>query len=147
MSFLETLVILLVAVIVLGPKRLPAAARKVGHWMGMARRASDEFKRQLMTMDQAMERSLNSADDTLDRLVPDEVTSTLEEVREAVSWEEPPAASPDDLWDAEPVPGGLPPEPTPADATPPPTPEASSAEAAPRVRTTPTTDSAEVRHG
>ena len=44
MSFLETLVILLVAVVVLGPKRLPEAARKVGHWMGVLRRASDEFK-------------------------------------------------------------------------------------------------------
>ena len=61
MSFLETLVILLVAVVVLGPKRLPEAARKVGHWMGVLRRASDEFKQQLMTMDQALEKQVNTA--------------------------------------------------------------------------------------
>lgn len=48
----EWLVLLAVILIVVGPRNLPAAARKVGKVMGQLRRAADEFKRQLMTMDQ-----------------------------------------------------------------------------------------------
>ena len=70
MSFTETLVILVVAMIVLGPKKLPSAARKVGHWMGMLRRASDEFKRQVMSMDQQLDDRLNAAAGDLDALAP-----------------------------------------------------------------------------
>ena len=100
MSFSETLIILLVAMIVLGPRRLPEAARKIGHWMGVVRRAGDEFKRQLMEMDQGVQDRLNTATGDLEKLVP-----TDEEL-----------ASPDDAWSAAPVPGGLPHEepPTPS---------------------------------
>lgn len=119
MSFAETLVILLVAVIVLGPKRLPEAARKLGHWMGVLRRASDEFKRQIMEMDQRVEDNLNSSTGELDHLLPtDEEWNQAtdfgtDEVGESESAQElgaPPASSPDDLWDEEPVSGGLLPE-------------------------------------
>lgn len=48
----EWLVLLGVVLIVVGPKNLPAAARKMGQIMSTLRRAADEFKRQLMTMDQ-----------------------------------------------------------------------------------------------
>ena len=128
MSFTETLVILVVAMIVLGPKKLPQAARKVGHWMGVLRRASDEFKRQVMTMDQQFDDRLNVATSDLDRLAPTDeelarqVNDTLDEVEAAFGA--PPVASPDDDWGAEPVPGGLPPEPAPA-PEPPPAPAAS----------------------
>lgn len=60
-SFVECIVIFIVAVIVLGPKKLPDVARKIGHYMGMLRRASDEFKNQLMSMDQAMNDGLKQA--------------------------------------------------------------------------------------
>lgn len=116
MSFLETLVILLVAVVVLGPKRLPEAARKVGHWMGVLRRASDEFKQQLMTMDQALEKQVNAAVNTstgeLDHLLP-----TDEELAQAMDFG-PPPLSPDDLLATAPVPGGLAPAPPPAEEKP-----------------------------
>ena len=116
MSFLETLVILLVAVVVLGPKRLPEAARKVGHWMGVLRRASDEFKQQLMTMDQALEKQVNTAVNTstgeLDNLLP-----TDEELAQAMNFA-PPPLSPDDLLATAPVPGGLAPTPPPAEEKP-----------------------------
>lgn len=36
-SFLEMLVIGIVALLVIGPERLPGVARKVGHWLGKAR--------------------------------------------------------------------------------------------------------------
>lgn len=125
MSFAETLVILLVAVIVLGPRRLPEAARKLGRWMGMARRAGDEFKRQLMNMDQAFEDRLNTAAADLDKLVPtdEELAAKLDAaVAEAeAAFGAPPPASPDDAFGAPPVPGGLPAEPEP-----PPGPEAAA---------------------
>ncbi|MEG2724978.1 MAG: twin-arginine translocase TatA/TatE family subunit, partial [Kiritimatiellia bacterium] len=68
MSFVETLIILIVAMIVVGPKRMPEMARKIGKWMGVLRRAGDEFKRQLMTMDQAAESQFSAAESQLDQL-------------------------------------------------------------------------------
>jgi sec-independent protein translocase protein TatB len=41
-----------VILIVMGPQRLPEMARKLGQWSATFRRAADEFKRQIMTMDQ-----------------------------------------------------------------------------------------------
>ena len=51
----EWLVLLAVVLIVVGPKNLPAMARKVGSVLAQLRRAADEFKRQLMTMDQEIQ--------------------------------------------------------------------------------------------
>ena len=136
MSFSETLIILLVAMLVLGPRRLPEAARKIGHWMGVVRRAGDEFKRQLMTMDQGVESRLNAATGDLENLVPTDEELGAEIDRAVTEAEQtydsqnlpPPAASPDDAWGAAPIPGGLPheappPPPPAAETQPPPPPE------------------------
>jgi Tat protein translocase TatB subunit len=48
----EWVVLFVVVLIVVGPKRLPEMARKAGRMMEMFRRAADEFKDQLMNMDQ-----------------------------------------------------------------------------------------------
>lgn len=48
----EWFVLAVIVMIVVGPKRLPEIARKLGHTMEMFRRAADEFKSQIMTMDQ-----------------------------------------------------------------------------------------------
>ena len=48
----EWLVLLGVILIVVGPKNLPAAARKFGEITAQLRRAADEFKRQILSMDQ-----------------------------------------------------------------------------------------------
>ena len=53
----EWLVLLAVILIIVGPKNLPSAARKVGEIMSKLRRAADEFKRQLMTMDEEMKKA------------------------------------------------------------------------------------------
>ena len=53
----EWLVLLAVILIVVGPKNLPSAARKMGQIMSKLRRAADEFKRQLMTMDEEMKKT------------------------------------------------------------------------------------------
>ncbi len=48
----EWVVLFVVVLIVVGPKRLPEIARKMGRTMEMFRRAADEFKDQLLNMDQ-----------------------------------------------------------------------------------------------
>lgn len=55
----EWLVLLGVVLIVVGPKNLPAAARKMGQIMSTLRRAADEFKRQVMSMDQEVTKVVN----------------------------------------------------------------------------------------
>ena len=57
----EWFVLLGVVLIVVGPKNLPAAARKLGQIMTNLRRAADEFKRQLMSMDQEVRKEVDSA--------------------------------------------------------------------------------------
>ncbi len=57
----EWFVLLGVILIVVGPRNLPSAARKLGQVMTNLRRAADEFKRQLMSMDQEVRSSVNDA--------------------------------------------------------------------------------------
>ena len=57
----EVLVLLAIILIVVGPKNLPSAARKLGAFMASLRRAADEFKRQLMSMDQEVRSTVNDA--------------------------------------------------------------------------------------
>jgi len=45
------LVVAIVALVVVGPKKMPSAVRKAARTMGRIRRAADEFKRQLLTME------------------------------------------------------------------------------------------------
>ena len=59
----EWLVLLAVLLIVMGPKRLPSTARKIGSYYSKFRRAADSFKRQLMDMDLEMERELRKAEE------------------------------------------------------------------------------------
>ena len=54
----EWLVLLAVLLVVMGPKRLPSTARKIGAYYSKFRRAAESFKRQLMDMDLEMEREL-----------------------------------------------------------------------------------------
>lgn len=42
----ELLIVVVVAVIVIGPKELPRALRALGHWVGKARRMAGDFQRQ-----------------------------------------------------------------------------------------------------
>ena len=74
----EWLVLLAVVLIVVGPRNLPAAARKMGQILSQLRRAADEFKRQIMTMDQEMERAVNDVKkDYID--VAEDVDKTVSE--------------------------------------------------------------------
>jgi sec-independent protein translocase protein TatB len=46
-SSAELLLLLVIGLIVLGPKRLPEIANKIGGWVGQARRMTRVMKRQL----------------------------------------------------------------------------------------------------
>lgn len=46
-SFAEFLILCMIGLVVLGPKRLPEVARQVGMWVGKARRMTSQLKRQL----------------------------------------------------------------------------------------------------
>ncbi len=63
----EWLVLLAVLLIVVGPRRLPAAARKLGTAAARFRRAADAFRRQLLEMDAELERTARDATDDVDR--------------------------------------------------------------------------------
>lgn len=60
----EWVVLFVVVLIVVGPKRLPEIARKLGRTMEMFRRAADEFKDQLMNMDQPTPSASQTSPDT-----------------------------------------------------------------------------------
>lgn len=59
----EWLVLLAVLLVVMGPKRLPSTARKIGSYYSKFRRAAESFKRQLMDMDLEMERELRKVEE------------------------------------------------------------------------------------
>ena len=64
----EWLVLLAVLLVVMGPKRLPSTARKIGAYYSKFRRAAESFKRQLMDMDLEMEREFRKAADEVKKV-------------------------------------------------------------------------------
>jgi Tat protein translocase TatB subunit len=58
-GFPELIVILLLALIVLGPQRLPELARTLGRWVGAIKRAADEAQAQVRDELDAVERSVD----------------------------------------------------------------------------------------
>ena len=68
----EWLVLLAVLLVVMGPKRLPSTARKVGAYYSKFRRAAESFKRQLMDMDLEMEREFRKAEEEAKAMVEGE---------------------------------------------------------------------------
>ena len=60
-GFGEWFVLLAVVLIVVGPKRLPETARKLGQYYAKFRRAAESFKRQLLDMDTEFTRAAEEA--------------------------------------------------------------------------------------
>jgi len=46
-GFLELVIVGIIALLVLGPERLPVAARTVGKWVGRARRLTSQFTKEI----------------------------------------------------------------------------------------------------
>ena len=84
----EWLVLLAVLLVVMGPKRLPSTARKIGAYYSKFRRAADSFKRQLMDMDYEMERELRKAEEEAKAAVQGPEEDPVEKAAEESAAEE-----------------------------------------------------------
>lgn len=62
----EWLILAAVAIVVVGPRRLPAAARELGKYYARFRRATEGFRRQLMELDAELERAEDSTSKKLE---------------------------------------------------------------------------------
>ena len=61
-GFGEWFVLLAVVLVVVGPKRLPSAARTFGQYYSKFRRAAENFKRQLLDMDTEFTKAVQEAE-------------------------------------------------------------------------------------
>ena len=99
-GFGEWFVLLAVVLIVVGPKRLPSAARTVGQYYSKFRRAAENFKRQLLDMDTEFTKAAreveNSASDafTVDSAKKDEPAAASTDDSASVPVEPPAAGTP-----------------------------------------------------
>lgn len=82
-SFSELLLVGLVALLVLGPERLPGAARTAGLWIGRLKRSFNSIK-------QEVEREIG-ADEIRRQLHNEHILSLEEEARKIMSPQQPPA--------------------------------------------------------
>lgn len=57
----ELILVLIVALLVLGPERLPKVARDVGRVVGDLRKTSDEFREEFLQADKFLERAASSS--------------------------------------------------------------------------------------
>ena len=95
-GFFELCVIAIIGLLVLGPERLPVAARAVGRWVGKARRTFtsfkseidrelqiDELRRQLNEQQAKMDQFMNQRplDDLLNE-TPEELQSKIDQTRQ-----------------------------------------------------------------
>jgi Tat protein translocase TatB subunit len=66
----ELMLVLIVALLVLGPERLPKVARDVGRIVGELRRTSDEFREEFLQADKLLERQASSPAPVAEPTVP-----------------------------------------------------------------------------
>ncbi|MFO8058150.1 MAG: Sec-independent protein translocase protein TatB [bacterium] len=76
LGYVEILLILIIALVVVGPRRLPELLRNAGKLMGQLRRASDELRNEILYSDEF--RSIqDTIDDTKDNFTPPAVPPRL----------------------------------------------------------------------
>lgn len=96
-GFSELVVIALVGLIVLGPKRLPEVARTVGHWLGRLRRfiadVKQDIDREMQQAELAELRSLKRELDETRRVMEETSGKLLQEANIAAAAEEATAAA------------------------------------------------------
>ena len=121
----EMALILMVALIVIGPKDLPRVARTIGKWTAKARGMAREFQRALDDM--AREAELQDIKAEMDKLGRTDVRRSLEETidpeGELRRGLEPPKLEPSSAKPPEALPPPEAPPPAPEHAGPPPAPE------------------------
>ncbi len=103
-GFGEWFVLLAVVLVVVGPKRLPATARKFGQYYAKFRRAADSFKRQLLDMDTELTNSVREAAGEIERAA-NEVTNAAEDmfrIPDPIPPSSPSPDNPDSITSSEP---------------------------------------------
>ena len=87
-GFLELILIAIIGLLVLGPERLPVAARTLGRWVGKARRMASTFSKEIdrqLEIEELKEelkqqgQSLDISEDT--RKIQESVNAALEEAK------------------------------------------------------------------
>lgn len=84
-GFGEWFVLLAVVLVVVGPKRLPSAARTFGQYYSKFRRAAEGFKRQILDMDTEIGQAVREVQDAVDsaeRSMDEAVRDVEDAVRE-----------------------------------------------------------------
>ena len=97
----EWLVLLGVVLIVVGPKNLPSAARKLGSIMSTLRRAADEFKRQLLSMDEEFRKAVDEGENDAASETVSEKKDDIPEYNDTFVEREPSEDDPSTVPDSE----------------------------------------------
>ena len=87
-GFGEWFILLAVVLIVVGPRKLPSAARKIGNTYAKFRRAAESFKRQLLDMETEVTRVVDEAEKGVDdafKVEGDEASAAPAEYEEPMS--------------------------------------------------------------
>ncbi len=84
-SFTELVTILLIALVVFGPQRLPEMARRAGRWMAEVRRTVQELRRGIDREVQELNAPLREVKKELDDVAAD-IEKTKGELRQSVEW-------------------------------------------------------------
>ncbi len=96
-SFGEWFVLLAVVLIVVGPKRLPSTARKLGGYYSKFRRAAENFKRQIMDMETEFDKASAAAEREVEGAFQsrgDESKAVPLDIENGISIPEPKAEAP-----------------------------------------------------
>ena len=124
-GFSELMVIAVVALIVIGPERLPKVARTLGHLVGRMQRYVNDVKADIsreMQLDELkkLQAQMQDAASSFEQSVTKEVNATeseLNKIAQEANPLPPPTAAETSPVDANPSTELLPPEPAPATAT------------------------------
>ncbi len=68
LSFSEILAIMVIAVLVFGPQKIPEIARSLGHGIRTLRNASDEIKREIMKETEEVQNPINKIEKEIEEV-------------------------------------------------------------------------------
>ena len=58
-GWFEILIIVVMAILIIGPKDFPIMLRKIGRWMGSIKKYFDEIKRDMIDMENSVEKEIS----------------------------------------------------------------------------------------